>query len=188
VLQLDCPYIPGSWMFGPELTRDAFRSIVSMRLEALDHATRDIPPEMLRIHLCWGNAEWPHDNDVPLADFIDPVLAARPAAISFEGANPRHEHEWKVFEDIKLPDGKVVMPGVLDSTTNFIEHPQLVAERLIRYADVVGRDNVIASTDCGFASGAQGGPVDPRVAWAKLKTMAQGAKLASDYLWDGPRP
>ena len=183
VLQLDCPDLPGTWEADPGLDTGEFRRLVAMRLAALDHATRDIPPDRLRLHVCWGNAEVPHHTDVPLADFVDLVLGARPGAVSFEGANPRHEHEWKVFEEVKLPEGKVIIPGVLDSTTNFIEHPELVAQRLVRYADVVGKTNVIAGTDCGFASSADGFIVDPKIAWAKLAAMTEGARLASDHLW-----
>jgi 5-methyltetrahydropteroyltriglutamate--homocysteine methyltransferase len=183
VLQLDCPDLPGAAGDDPGVSTGEFRKLVAMRLAALDHATRDIPPDRLRMHLCWGNAEGPHHTDVPLADFIDLVLAARPGAVSFEGANPRHEHEWKVFEDVKLPEGKVIIPGVLDSTTNFIEHPELVAQRLVRYADVVGKTNVIAGSDCGFATFAHTTIVDPRITWAKLAAMAEGARLASGQLW-----
>ncbi|HEX6523871.1 MAG TPA: cobalamin-independent methionine synthase II family protein [Streptosporangiaceae bacterium] len=180
VLQLDCPDLPGA---AHDVSDDEFRKQVTMRLDALDHATRDIPPDRLRMHLCWGNGEGPHTTDVPLNVFIDLVLAARPGAVSFEGANPRHEHEWRVFEDVKLPEGKVIIPGVLDSTTNFVEHPELVAQRLIRYADVVGKTNVIAGSDCGFATIADITIVDPRITWAKLASMAEGARLASDQLW-----
>jgi 5-methyltetrahydropteroyltriglutamate--homocysteine methyltransferase len=183
VLQLDCPDLPCAWTVGPELTRDDFRKTVVMRLEALDQATRDIPPERIRLHMCWGNGEGPHHTDIPLMEIIDLVLAARPAGISFEGANPRHEHEWKVFEVVKLPDGKIIIPGVLDSTTNFIEHPELVAQRIVRYADLVGRTNVMAGTDCGFATFAAFNLVDPKVTWAKLAAMAEGARLASAQLW-----
>jgi 5-methyltetrahydropteroyltriglutamate--homocysteine methyltransferase len=183
VLQLDCPDLPGAGGDSPGLSTAEFRRLVAIRLEALDHATRDIPPGRLRLHLCWGNAEGPHHTDVPLADFIDLVLAARPGAVSFEGANPRHEHEWTVFEDVKLPEGKIIIPGVLDSTTNFIEHPELVAQRLARYAGAVGKTNVIAGTDCGFATFADINIVDPRIAWAKLAAMSEGARLASDRLW-----
>jgi 5-methyltetrahydropteroyltriglutamate--homocysteine methyltransferase len=184
VLQLDCPDLACAWAIGPELTTEAFRRVVAQRLEALDHATRDIPPERMRLHLCWGNYEGPHHTDVPLADIIDLVLAARPAAVSFEAANPRHEHEWKLFEDVPLPDGKILIPGVLDSTTNYIEHPELVAQRLVRYANLVGRENVIAGSDCGFATFAAFVPVDPKITWAKLAAMAEGARLASQQLWE----
>jgi 5-methyltetrahydropteroyltriglutamate--homocysteine methyltransferase len=183
VLQLDCPDLAAGWARGPELTLAEFRQNVSLRLEAIDYATRDIPPGQLRLHLCWGNYEGPHHTDIPLADIIDLVLAARPAAISFEAANPRHEHEWKLFEDVKLPEGKVVIPGVLDSTTNYIEHPELVAQRLLRYAGVVGRSNVMAGSDCGFATFATFTPVDPDITWAKLAAMADGAAIASRELW-----
>ena len=183
VLQLDCPDLACEWSIGPEVSTAEFRRVVARRLEALDHATRDIPPDRIRLHLCWGNYEGPHQGDVPLADIIDLVLAARPTAVSFEAANPRHEHEWAVFEDVRLPEGKVVIPGVLDSTTNYIEHPELVAQRLVRYAGVVGRENVIAGSDCGFATFAGLVPVDPQITWAKLAAMAEGARLASQELW-----
>jgi 5-methyltetrahydropteroyltriglutamate--homocysteine methyltransferase len=183
VLQLDCPDLAGTWEVEPGLDAAGFRKQVALRLEALNHATRDIPPDRLRIHLCWGNAEGPHHTDVPLAYFIDLVLAARPGAVSFEGANPRHEHEWAVFKDVKLPEGKVIIPGVVDSTTNFVEHPELVAQRLIRYADLVGKSNVIAGSDCGFATSADDDNIDPKIAWAKLSAMAEGARLASERLW-----
>jgi 5-methyltetrahydropteroyltriglutamate--homocysteine methyltransferase len=183
VLQLDCPDLACEWAIGPPVSREEFRQVVAKRLEALDYATRDIAPDRLRMHLCWGNYEGPHHTDVPLADVIDLVLAARPTAVSFEGANPRHEHEWKVFEEVKLPEGKVLIPGVLDSTTNYIEHPELVAQRIARYANVVGKTNVIAGSDCGFATFATFVPVDPKITWAKLAAMADGAKLASQELW-----
>jgi 5-methyltetrahydropteroyltriglutamate--homocysteine methyltransferase len=186
ILQIDCPDLPAaddSLDGAPAADVTEFRRRVAMRLAAVDHATRDIPPDRMRMHLCWGNGEGPHHTDVPLARFIDLVLAARPGAVSFEGANPRHEHEWAVFEDVKLPEGKVIIPGVLDSTTNFIEHPELVAQRLVRYADVVGKAGVIAGTDCGFATIAGLHTVDPRITWAKLTAMSEGARLASARLW-----
>jgi 5-methyltetrahydropteroyltriglutamate--homocysteine methyltransferase len=184
VLQLDCPDLAGTWEVEPDLDTAQFRAQVALRLEALNHATRDVPPEQLRMHLCWGNDEGPHHTDAPLASFIDLVLAARPGAVSFEGANPRHEHEFAVFEDVKLPDGKVLIPGVIDSTTNFVEHPELVAQRLVRYAGVAGRSNVLAGSDCGYASSADDGNVEPRVAWAKLAALGEGARLASERLWN----
>ena len=186
ILQLDCPDLPSSDSSldgAPEAEVAEFRKQVAMRLEALDHALRDVPPDRMRMHLCWGNGEGPHSTDVPLARFVDLVLAARPGGVSFEGANPRHEHEWALWEDVKLPEGKVIIPGVLDSTTNFIEHPELVAQRIARYADVVGKENVVAGTDCGFATIAGMHTVDPRITWAKLAAMAEGARLASDRLW-----
>jgi 5-methyltetrahydropteroyltriglutamate--homocysteine methyltransferase len=154
-----------------------------MHLEVLDAATADIPPDRMRLHLCWGNYEGPHNHDIPLSEIIGPVLRSRSAAVSFEGANPRHEHEWAVFQDVKLPDGKLVIPGVIDSTTNFIEHPEVVAQRIERYAGVVGRENVIAGVDCGFATFAGSPTVVPSIAWAKLAALAEGARIASARLW-----
>jgi 5-methyltetrahydropteroyltriglutamate--homocysteine methyltransferase len=179
LLQLDCPDIALNRL-GAEGEKAHYRTL---HIQALNRAVRDIPPDRLRLHLCWGNYEGPHHRDVPLQNIIGDVLEARPVAVSFEGANPRHEHEWKVFEEIKLPEGKVIIPGVLDSTTNFIEHPELVAQRLERYASVVGRENVIAGTDCGFATFASLLTVDPDITWAKLASMVEGAQIASDRLW-----
>ena len=136
------------------------------------------------MHVCWGNNEGPHHLDVPLVEIIELLLTAKPAGLSIEGANPRHQHEWNVFERVKLPDDKVLIPGVIDSTTNFIEHPELVAQRIVRYAQVVGRENVIAGTDCGFGTNVTEIPiVDGMIAWAKLQAMAEGAMLASEQLW-----
>src|SRR3954467_5589307 len=183
VLQLDCPDLAFTrHRIGAESLED-FRRFVRLHVEAIDHATRDIPPEALRMHVCWGNYEGPHHRDVPLRDIVDIVLGARPAAVSFEAANPRHAHEWRIFQDVELPDGKVLVPGVLDTTTNYVEHPELVAQRIGRYARLVGRENVIAGTDCGFASFAGSSAVDPRIVWAKLRAMAEGAELASRALW-----
>ena len=181
-LQLDCPDIPGVWNNDPDLTMEEFRAEVAMRLAAIDHAIRDIPGEAVRLHICWGNYQGPHHHDVPLSAFLDLVLKARPHGISFETANPRHEHEWAVFEDVKLPDGKVLLPGVIDSTTNFIEHPELIAQRILRFASVAGAENVIASTDCGFATVAGLDLVDPKIAWAKLAAMCEGAAIATERL------
>lgn len=184
VLQLDCPDLAMSRHNRyADRTLDDFRSIVAMHVEVVNAATRDIPPDAMRLHLCWGNYEGPHHLDVPLKDIIDIVLKARPNGISFEGANPRHAHEWTVWKDVKLPPEKVLYPGVIDSTTNFIEHPELVAERIANYAGVVGRENVVASTDCGFGTFAASDTVDRRVAWAKLAALAEGARIASSRLW-----
>jgi 5-methyltetrahydropteroyltriglutamate--homocysteine methyltransferase len=183
VLQLDCPDLAFTrHRIGAESLED-FRRFVALHVEAIDHATRDIPPEDLRMHVCWGNYEGPHHHDVPLRDIVDIVLGGRPSAISFEAANPRHAHEWRVFEDVKLPEGKALIPGVIDSTTNYVEHPELVAERIARFARLVGRENVIAGTDCGFASFAGSGSVDPAIVWAKLAALGEGAGLASRELW-----
>jgi 5-methyltetrahydropteroyltriglutamate--homocysteine methyltransferase len=185
VLQLDCPDLAMTRVMGAnaDLTYEQFRDQIRLHVRALNHAVRDIPAEQMRMHLCWGNAALPHIYDIPLKDILDVVLEARPAAISFEAANPRHEHEWKVWEDVKLPDGKVLIPGVLDSCTNYVEHPELVAQRLVRFAQLVGKENVIAGTDCGFGTFAGMYTVDPKVTWLKLHAMADGAKLASDQLW-----
>jgi 5-methyltetrahydropteroyltriglutamate--homocysteine methyltransferase len=184
VLQLDCPDLAmARHNRFPDLSLAEFRKIVALHLEVLDEATRAIPPDRMRLHLCWGNYEGPHHRDVPLRDIIDLVLRARPAGISFEGANPRHDHEWAIWNEIRLPPGKVLIPGVIDSTTNFIEHPELVAQRIGRYASAVGRENVIAGTDCGFGTFADNDAIDPRIAWAKLGTLAEGARRASAELW-----
>ena len=185
VLQVDCPDLAMSRHLAfAELSTAQFVKIAEANVEALNHALRDIPPDRLRLHLCWGNYEGPHHRDVPLRDILPVVLKARPHAISLEGANPRHEHEWAVFRDVKLPDDKVLIPGVLDSTTNFIEHPELVAQRIVRYAEVVGRERVIAGSDCGFGTFARSNPqVEPEIVWAKLAAMAEGARLATSTLW-----
>ena len=182
VLQLDCPDLAMSGhMLGESL--DDFRTRARVNVEAINRATRDIPSDAIRMHVCWGNYEGPHHHDVALRDIIDIVFEARPAAISFEAANPRHEHEWTVFEDIELPEGKVIIPGVLDSTTNYIEHPELVAQRLVRYGKLVGPENVMAGSDCGFATFASYLTVEPDITWAKLHAMTEGAALASSELY-----
>src|SRR5262245_49717883 len=153
LLQVDCPDLAmGRHIQFAAASFAEFRKNATLQVEALNHAVADIPPERMRLHLCWGNYEGPHHYDVPLRDIIDEVFKARPMGLSFEGANPRHEHEWAIFDDIKLPDDKVLIPGVLDTTTNYIEHPELVAQRLVRYAALVGRENVIAGADCGFGT------------------------------------
>ncbi|HMH75574.1 MAG TPA: cobalamin-independent methionine synthase II family protein [Candidatus Udaeobacter sp.] len=184
ILQLDCPDLAmGRHIQFAGLGLEEFRRMARLHLAALDHAVANIPPEQLRIHLCWGNYEGPHHYDVPLADILDLVLAARPQGVSFEAANPRHAHEWRVFERVKVPRDKLIIPGILDSTTNFIEHPELVAERIGRYARLVGRENVIAGTDCGFGTWVGQAAVDPDIVWAKLASLAEGARLASGELW-----
>jgi 5-methyltetrahydropteroyltriglutamate--homocysteine methyltransferase len=184
VLQVDCPDLGmGRHIQFAELSLEEFRTTAALHVEALNHALANVPPEQARLHVCWGNYEGPHHYDVALADIIDIVFAARPAAISFEASNPRHAHEWRLFERVKLPPGKVLVPGVLDSTTNFIEHPDLVAERIGRYARLVGRENVIAGTDCGFGTWVGQAAVDPDIAWAKLASMAEGARRATREFW-----
>jgi len=185
VLQVDCPDLAMSRHLAfAELSTPEFLKIAEGNVAALNHAVRDVPPDRLRIHLCWGNYEGPHHRDVPLREILPIVLKTRASAISLEGANPRHGHEWAVFKDIKLPDDKILIPGVLDSTTNFIEHPELVAQRIARYAEVVGRERVIAGTDCGFGTFARSNPqVEPEIVWAKLAALTEGARLASAQLW-----
>ncbi len=184
LLQVDCPDLAmGRHIQFGDLSLSEFRKKAALHVEALNHALADIPADAARIHLCWGNYEGPHHRDVELSDIVTIVLKAKPAGISFEASNPRHEHEWKVWQGARLPAGKVLIPGVLDSSTNFIEHPELVAERIVRFATVAGRENVIAGSDCGFATFAGSSLVDPRIAWAKLKTMAEGARIASRELW-----
>jgi len=182
VLQLDCPDLAMTRHMMDE-SLEEFRDRARVNVEAINRATADIPPEDMRLHLCWGNYEGPHHHDVALRDIIDIVFEARPSAISFEAANPRHEHEWTIFEDVKLPEGKVLIPGVLDSTTNYIEHPELVAQRLVRYGRLVGPENVMAGSDCGFATFASFLTIDPGITWAKLRAMADGAELASKELY-----
>jgi 5-methyltetrahydropteroyltriglutamate--homocysteine methyltransferase len=183
-LQLDCPDLAFEYTkvlsAGKGLTE--FRAMVADRVAALNHATRDIPIDRMRMHICWGNGATPHHYDVPLGDIVDLILEARPAGLSFEGANPRHAHEWKVWETTALPEGKYLIPGVIDSTTNFIEHPELVAERVLRFASVVGPERVMAGVDCGLATAAGSTMVDRDVAWAKLGSLVDGTRLANDYL------
>jgi 5-methyltetrahydropteroyltriglutamate--homocysteine methyltransferase len=184
VLQIDCPDLAmGRHIQYADLTLDDFRKRARLHVEALNHALADISPDQLRLHLCWGNYEGPHHCDVPLADIIDIVLLARPNAISFEAANPRHAHEWALFERLKLPEGKVLIPGVIESKSNFIEHPELVAQRIARYASLVGRENVIAGSDCGYGTWVGQAAVDPDVVWAKFAAMAEGARIASRQFW-----
>ncbi len=184
VLQIDCPDLGmGRHIQHAELSLPEWRKKAQLHVEALDHATANIPPEQLRMHLCWGNYEGPHHCDVPLADVIDIVLSARPSAIALEAANPRHAHEWKLFETVKLPEGKVLIPGVIESKSNFIEHPELIAQRIGRYANLVGRENVIAGSDCGFGTWVGQAAVDPDVVWAKMAAMAEGARIASREFW-----
>jgi len=152
-------------------------------VEVLNHALRNVPAARVRMHCCWGNYEGPHHHDVPMSDLLPVLLAAKPQALLFEAANPRHAHEWTVFRDAKLPDDKILVPGVLSSTTNYVEHPDLVAERLLRFADIVGRERVMAGSDCGFSTFAGFGAVDPDIVYLKLAAMAEGARRASNKLW-----
>ncbi len=184
ILQIDCPDLAmGRHIQFAALGLEEFRRMARLHIEALNRATANVPPEQLRMHVCWGNYEGPHHYDVPLAEIIDLVFEARPRGISFEAANPRHGHEWAVFERVKLPRDKVIIPGVVESKTNYIEHPELVAQRIARYARLVGRENVIAGTDCGFGTWVGQAAVDPGVVWAKMASLAEGARLASREFW-----
>jgi 5-methyltetrahydropteroyltriglutamate--homocysteine methyltransferase len=184
LLQIDCPDLAMTRVSQfSHLSVEEFKKVVELHVEVINHALKDIDPERMRLHLCWGNTEGPHHHDIPLKEIVGLVLKARPMGLSFEGANPRHAHEWKVWEDINLPDGKLLIPGVLDTTTNFIEHPELIAQRIVNYANAVGRENVMAGSDCGFGTSAWGRKVETNIVWAKLASMVEGAGLASQELW-----
>ncbi len=185
VLQIDCPDL-GSCRNNQyrDLTDDQFRKIAERNIEALNAATEGIPADKMRLHICWGNYEGPHSFDLPLLKIIDIAFKGRPQAISIEAANPRHDHEWEDLQTIKIPDDKVLIPGVINSTTNFIEHPKLVAQRIGRYADLVGRERVIAGVDCGFGTAVRTDPiVADSIVWAKLKALSEGAAIATKRLW-----
>ena len=184
ILQVDCPDLAmGRHTQFRELDLKGFRKAMELKIAALNHATANIAPERLRMHMCWGNYPGPHHHDVPFQDIIDLVWTARPHAIQFEAANPRHAHEYAIFESVKLPEGKVLIPGVVECQSNYIEHPELIAQRIGRYADLVGRDSVMAGCDCGFSSHAGSGGVDPDVVWAKLAVLSEGAVIASKRFW-----
>jgi 5-methyltetrahydropteroyltriglutamate--homocysteine methyltransferase len=185
ILQIDAPDL-GSARHNQyqHLSDEEFLRIAERNIAALNHATANIPPEAMRMHLCWGNYEGPHTHDIPLATIFDVCMRARPAGLSFEAANPRHAHEWEDLRAAKIPDDKILIPGVIDSTTNFVEHPRLIAQRISNYADIVGRERVIAGADCGFATFAfVNNAVAPSVVWAKLAALAEGARIATQRLW-----
>ena len=183
-LQIDCPDLAmGRHVQYADLDLAEFRKRIALHVEALNHAVANIPAERLRMHLCWGNYPGPHHCDVPLADIVDIVWTAKPATILFEAANPRHAHEFALFETVKPPEDKVLCPGVIECQSTYIEHPELVAQRIGRYADLVGRDRVIGGVDCGFSIHVGSGGLDPEVAWAKLAALAQGAELATRRFW-----
>ncbi|WP_448657729.1 cobalamin-independent methionine synthase II family protein [Sphingomonas sp. CJ99] len=184
LLQIDCPDLAmGRHTQFRDLSLSQFRDRIMLNIEALNRATANIPPERLRMHLCWGNYPGPHHCDVPMRDIIDLVWRARPHAIQFEAANPRHAHEYELFKEIGLPDGKVLIPGVVECQSGYIEHPELIAQRIGRYADLVGRDNVLAGVDCGFSVHVGSGGVDREVVWAKMAALAEGARIASARYW-----
>jgi 5-methyltetrahydropteroyltriglutamate--homocysteine methyltransferase len=179
LLQIDDPDLPDGWQMYPAMSVAQYRRYATLRVEALNHALRGIPPEKIRLHVCWGSFHGPHQSDIPLKDIIDIIFRVRAGAYSIEASNPRHEHEWRVFEDVRLPEGAMLIPGVVGHCTDFVEHPALVAERLVRYAKLVGRENVMGGTDCGL--GPRVGHA--RIAWAKLEALAEGARLATRQLW-----
>jgi 5-methyltetrahydropteroyltriglutamate--homocysteine methyltransferase len=179
LLQIDDPDLADAWQIHQHRSASEYRKFAALRIEALNHALRDIPPERVRLHVCWGSYHGPHKHDIPLRELTDLILTVRAAGYSIEASNPRHDHEWRVWEDVKLPDGKVLIPGVVGHASDFIEHAELVAERLVKYARLVGRENVIAGTDCGL--GPRVG--HPKIAWAKLESLVEGARLATRELW-----
>jgi 5-methyltetrahydropteroyltriglutamate--homocysteine methyltransferase len=179
ILQVDDPDLPDGWQMFPDMTVPDYRRYAALRIEALNHALRGLPEDQIRLHICWGSHHGPHRDDIPLRDLIDLVLTVRAGCYSVEGANPRHEHEYALWEDVTLPEGKLLMPGVVGHSSDIVEHPELVAQRLIRFASLVGRENVIAGTDCGL-----GGRVGhPEIVWAKLTDLAEWARIASRRLW-----
>jgi 5-methyltetrahydropteroyltriglutamate--homocysteine methyltransferase len=184
LLQIDAPDLGmGRHTMYRDATVADYLKAAARHVEVLNHALRNLPPDRLRMHICWGNYEGPHHHDVPLSQLLPVVIKARPQALLFEAANPRHAHEWKVFREQKIPDDKVLVPGVLSSTTNYVEHPELVAERIHRFAGIVGRERVMAGSDCGFSTFAGFGPVDPDIVYLKLASLAEGARIASQALW-----
>jgi 5-methyltetrahydropteroyltriglutamate--homocysteine methyltransferase len=184
MLQIDCPDLAmGRHTQFAHLDRNGFRDRMALHVEALNRALVNIPAEKARMHVCWGNYPGPHHCDVPLADIIDILWRAKPHAILFEAANPRHAHEWTLFETVKPPEGKILVPGVIECQSSYIEHPELVAQRIGRYANLVGRENVMAAVDCGFSIHVGTSGIDPEVIWGKLEALAQGAAIASGRFW-----
>jgi 5-methyltetrahydropteroyltriglutamate--homocysteine methyltransferase len=179
LLQIDDPDLPDGWQFMSHLTVPEYRKYAELRVDALNHGLRGIPADRVRFHTCWGSYHGPHKYDIPLRDIVDIILKVRAGTYSIEASNPRHEHEWRVWEEVTLPEGKVLVPGVVGHATDIVEHPQVIADRLVRYADLVGRENVMAGTDCGL--GPRVG--DPQIAWAKFQAMAEGARIATQQLW-----
>ena len=183
-LQIDAPDLAmGRHIMYRDQPDEVFVERAAVHVEALNDALRNVPADRVRLHLCWGNYEGPHHLDIGLESIIHAVLAAKPSTILFEASNPRHAHEWVVWRDTPIPDDKILAPGVLDTTTNFIEHPELVAERICRFAEIVGPERVVAGTDCGFGTWAGFGPIEPDICWAKLGSLSEGAARASERLW-----
>jgi 5-methyltetrahydropteroyltriglutamate--homocysteine methyltransferase len=179
LLQIDDPDLPDGWQFMSHMTVAEYRRYAELRVDALNHGLRDIPSDRIRFHTCWGSYHGPHKYDIPLRDIVDLILKVKASTISIEAANPRHEHEWRIWEEVKLPQGKVLVPGVVGHATDIVEHPQAIADRLVRYAKIIGRENLMGGTDCGL--GPRVG--SPRICWAKLEALAEGARLATRELW-----
>ncbi|MEP7353599.1 MAG: cobalamin-independent methionine synthase II family protein [Acidobacteriota bacterium] len=185
LLQLDCPDLAmGRHSRFKDLTEEQFLRNAEIQVEAINHGLQNVPADRVRMHVCWGNYEGPHTHDIDLTKILPIVLKAKPMAILLEGANPRHAHEWEIWKTFKLPKDKVLIPGVVETTSNYVEHPQVVAQRILRYAELLGREHVIAGSDCGFGTFAGFGPVHPSIAWMKMKAMAEGARIASQKLWN----
>jgi 5-methyltetrahydropteroyltriglutamate--homocysteine methyltransferase len=178
-LQIDDPDLPDGWQMFPDMSVDEYRRYAALRVEALNHALRDIPRQQIRLHVCWGSGHGPHQNDIPLEHIVDLILSVKAEVYSVEAANPRHDHEWRVWRDVQLPEGASLMPGVIGHATDIVEHPRLVADRLVRYAEIVGKDNLIAGTDCGVGSRVFNG----EIAWGKFAALVEGARIASRELW-----
>jgi 5-methyltetrahydropteroyltriglutamate--homocysteine methyltransferase len=179
VLQIDDPDLPDGWQMFPEMSVADYRRYAQLRVEALNHALRDLPEDQIRLHVCWGSGHGPHTHDIPLKDIVDIIFSVRAGSYSIEASNAMHEWEWVVFEDFKLPEGKTLVPGVIGHSSHFVEHPELVAQRLERYANLVGKENVLAGTDCGLG----GRVAHPKIAWAKFRAMSEGARIATQRLW-----
>jgi 5-methyltetrahydropteroyltriglutamate--homocysteine methyltransferase len=179
LLQIDDPDLPDAWQMHPDMSVKDYQKFAGLRVDALNQAIGDIPAEKVRFHTCWGSYKGPHKYDVPLRDMVDLILRVNAVGYSIEASNPMHEHEWAVWKDVKLPDGKVLIPGVIGHASDFIEHPELVAQRLVRYANIVGKENIMAGTDCGIGSRVG----HAKICWAKFEAMSEGARIASKELW-----
>jgi 5-methyltetrahydropteroyltriglutamate--homocysteine methyltransferase len=183
ILQIDDPDLPDAWQINADMSVAEYRKFAELRVDALNHALRDVPPDRVRLHVCWGSYHGPHKYDIPLRDIVDLVLKVNAQAYSVEASNPRHAHEWIVWRDAELPEDKVLVPGLLTSTSNYVEHPELIAQRIEQFASIVGRERVIAGTDCGFGTFAGIGKMDAEISWLKLRSLVEGAQIASRRLW-----
>ena len=183
LVQVDDAVLANMYDHLVQQSAERYREWAQLRVDALNHALRGIPRQRIRLHVCWGSFHGPHQADIPLAEIADVIFSVKASGYSIEASNPVHEHEWHVFEKVRIPDGSVLIPGVIESKSNFIEHPELVAQRIGRYANLVGRENVMAGSDCGFGTWVGQAAVDPQIVWAKLAAMAEGARIASAKFW-----